>query len=204
MEQVYARRIAIALLFTGVTTGAFCDPPDSTRSRRWYVPHYIPVQFAGNIGFLSVGAGYSTNHHNYHLSVLYGHVPSSLAQSDIHTLTVKNSFPIARYFVRGNRSLIPYAGLGVSVEVGGNAFFSLPAHFPEGYYDFPKNLHIIAYGGAALQHRFHDNFAFLRGVEFFVEGGTIDAYLWYKTISSTIRFHQIFSLALGVNFLLHH
>lgn len=88
------------------------------------------------------------------------------------------------------------------MEVGGNAFFSVPAHFPEGYYDFPKNLHVIAYGGATLQHRFEDSFAFLQGVEFFAEAGTIDAYLWYKTISSQIGFNQIFSLALGVNLLL--
>lgn len=203
MKHLYSHYILMGLLLI-LFTGAFGNPADSARSRGWYVPHYLPIQFAGNIGFLSLGAGYNSNHKNYQLSILYGHVPSSLAHSDIHTLTVKNSFPLAWYPMRGNKTLIPYVGLGLTVEVGGNAFFKMPAHFPESYYDFPKNLHLIAYGGATVQHIFQDDYVFLRGVEFFLEGGTIDAYLWYKTISSQIRFHQIFSLALGVNLLLDY
>jgi hypothetical protein len=175
---------------------------DSTRASRWYVPHYVPLQFAGNIGLFALGLGYTSNHDNYNVSFLYGYAPASVAGTEIHTVTARNIFPITRYALKNSRTLIPYLGIGVTVEVGGNAFFRMPAHYPEGYYDFPKNVHVIAYGGAKLRHLFHEDFKPLQGVEFFVEAGTVDIYLWYKTMSKQIRLNEIFSLALGVNLLL--
>ena len=177
---------------------------DSTRVRRWYLPHYVPLQFAGNAGFLSTGAGYNSNNQNYQLQLLYGYVPASVAGAWIHSITAKNNFPLAVYGLRNNRSVIPYVGLGLSVEVGGNSFFKMPSHYPESYYDFPKNLHVLAYGGARLQHLFQDEVTWLRGIEFYAEAGTIDVYFWYKTISSQIRLHEIFTLGVGVNFLIEH
>lgn len=177
---------------------------DSTRFRRWYLPHYLPVQFAGNIGFVSMGAGYNFNNQSYQLQVLYGYVPASVAKSTIHSITAKNNFPLGSFAMKRNRSIIPYLGLGLSIEVSGNSFFMMPSHFPESYYDFPKNLHVIAYGGARFQHLFHDEVKWLRGMEFFAEAGTIDAYIWYKTISNQIKLHEIFSLAIGLNFLIDH
>jgi hypothetical protein len=175
---------------------------DSTVAPRWYVPHYVPFQFAGNIGLFALGLGYTSNHDNYNLSFLYGYVPSSVAATEIHTITAKNIFPITRYALKNSRILIPYLGIGLTIEVGGNAFFTMPPHYPEGYYDFPKNVHVIAYGGAKLRHLFDEDFKALRGIEFFAEAGTIDLYVWYKAISNQIKFNHIFSLALGVNLLL--
>jgi hypothetical protein len=63
-------------------------------------------------------------------------------------------------------------------------------------------VHVIAYGGAKLQHRFDDESRILRGIEFYGEAGTIDLYVWYKATSSQIRFREIFSLAFGVNIIL--
>jgi len=198
-----ALRFSLILLLVLPVLNAFGNFSDSTRSGKWYVPHFVPFQFAGNIGFLSVGAGYNSNSHNYQLGILYGYVPASIGNAEIHTITAKNNFPLRRYQLKNNQTLIPYVGIGLTVEVGGNAFLAMPSHYPDGYYDFPKNLHVIAYGGTSVQHLFHNDFRFLRGLEFYVEAGTVDVYLWYKTISDQIKFNQIFSLALGVNLLLH-
>ena len=175
---------------------------DSTASVRWYVPHYVPVQFAGNIGLFSTGVGYSSNHDNYRLNILYGYVPASVGGTRIHTVTFKNIFPIARYSLRNNETLFPYLGVGLSIEVGGISFLRMPDHYPDSYYDFPKNLHVIGFGGVKLQHLFGDDARFLQGIEFYAEAGSIDVYLWYKAISRQIRLQNVFSLALGVNLLL--
>lgn len=175
---------------------------DSTRMRRWYLPHYVPVQFAGNTGFFSTGAGFTSRHQNYHLDLLYGYVPRSVAGMSVHTVTAKNYFPFGRFMLNRNEALIPYIGLGVSLEVSGIAFFEMPGHFPDSYYDFPKNLHALAYGGVRLQHLFDDEVGWLRGMELYAEAGTVDVYIWYKTMAREIGLREIFSLALGVNFLL--
>lgn len=201
MRQAILSGFLIATLF-GQKMFAQEHHSDSTRSSRWYLPQYVPVQFAGNIGFLSTGLGYTSNHDNYHLNLLYGYVPASVAKRDIHIITAKNIFPITRYPFRNNQIIIPYLGVGVTVEIGGNSFFRMPSNFPEGYYDFPKNVHVIAYGGAKLQYLLPENARLLRGMEFYGEAGTIDLYVWYKGISRQIKFNQILSLAFGVNFLL--
>lgn len=201
-------RVFIILLLSSVLCGSSAfstsHPGDSTRSKRWYIPHYVPVQFAGNIGFISTGAGYNSTRKDYQLSIMYGYVPRSLAHATIHTITAKNNFPLLYHTLKNDQTIIPYLGLGLTLEVGGNAFFKMPSHFPESYYDFPKNVHVIAYGGARLQRTFSDDIRFLRGIELYAEGGTVDVYLWYKTMSDSIKFRQIFSVAFGVNLLLDH
>ena len=171
-----ARLILYFLLLPVTVQNVSAQHNDSTPRHQWYVPHYVPAQFAGNIGLFSLGVGYSSNHDNYHINFLYGYVPSSVAGTEIHTITAKNIFPLTRY--------------------------GMPSHYPEGYYDFPKNVHVIAYGGARLQHLFQEDFKLLRGMEFYCEAGTVDIYLWYKAMSNHIRLNQIFSVALGVNLLL--
>lgn len=175
---------------------------DSTRLKKWFVPHYVPIQFAGNIGLISTGLGYTSDHENYQLSILYGYVPASVAQTRVHMLTAKNMFPLTRYALRNNQTLIPYAGLGLTLEIGGISFFKMPSHYPDSYYDFPKNLHVLAFGGVRMEHIFQDDVAFLRGMELYAEAGTVDVYIWYKAISNEIKFRQIFNLAFGVNLLL--
>src|SRR3546814_207085 len=85
---------------------------DSTKTRRWYIPDYIPVQFAGNIGLLSSGAGFTSSKGNYQLGILYGYTPASVAHSNIHTLTAKNVFPLCHYPLKNNQIFSPYLGLG--------------------------------------------------------------------------------------------
>ena len=200
-----ATTVLNVFLFLLIQNGMACpEYGDSTRSKHRYLPHYVSVQFAGNIGLFSIGAGYTSRHANYQLSLLYGYVPASIAESHIHTIAVKNIFPLTRYLLKNGDMFTPYLGLGLTVELGGNAFFRNPAQFPKGYYDFPKNIHVIGYGGVKLQHLFREEVNLLRGIEFYAEAGTVDVYVWYKTISDQISLNQIFTIALGVNLLLHH
>jgi hypothetical protein len=180
-------------------------PEDSTKSstwkkRAWFAPHYFPVQYAGNIGFLSAGIGYGARKDNYQLSLVYGYAPPSVAGVRIHTLTAKNIFHLYRFYLSEKRTLIPYAGLGLSFELGGRSFFRLPKNMPHGYYDFPKSVHLVASGGIKLRYMTNNSKAF-RGVEFFTEACTIDAYVWYKFLSEEVKMRHILSLAVGVHFL---
>ena len=201
MKGFFSVIICVAVLSACGTT-CFAQLNDSTRAPRWYLPDFVPVQFAGNIGFVSAGIGYSTRVRNYHFSLVYGYVPKSVARTYIHTLAIKNTLPITRYALKNDQILIPYVGLGASIELSGNAFFIQPAHFPESYYDFPKNLHALLYAGAKVQRLFANPSRGLRGVEFFAEAGTIDLYIWYKAMSNEIKLNEIFSVALGVNLLM--
>jgi hypothetical protein len=175
---------------------------DSTQSKsstpvRWYTPHFIPIQFAGNIGFLSAGVGYEARKQNYQLAIVYGFVPAKFGGVSVHSFTAKNSFPIHRFFIDKNRTIIPYGAIGLNVEVGGRSFLTLPDNMPAGYYDFPKSTHLIGSVGAKYRHTMDR--PSVNAVEVFAEITTVDAYVWYKTMSDDVKWRQILSGAVGIN-----
>jgi hypothetical protein len=167
---------------------------------RWYIPHFIPLQFAGNIGFLSTGVGYEARKQNYQLAIVYGYVPARFGGVSVHSFTAKNTFPIFRFFIDKIRSIVPYGAIGLNVEVGGKSFLTLPDNMPASYYDFPKSTHLI--GSLGVKYRHVMNRPSVRAVEFFAETTTIDAYIWYKTRSDAVKWRQILSGAVGANIFL--
>jgi hypothetical protein len=170
---------------------------ETVNQRRRYAPHYIPIQYAGNVGFLSTGVGYVTPRDKSHFSFQYGFAPASIAGIQIHTLTFRNVFHLYKYNVNES-TFIPYVSLGLSLEVGGRSFFFLPSNMPKSYYKFPKSIHLIPAIGLKLRRPTKEIKA-LRAVELFAEATTVDAYIWYKTICKEVRMTQIVSLSIGVN-----
>lgn len=178
-------------------------PVDSSRSKsfnfRWIIPKYIPVQYAGNIGWISTGIGYATREDNYRLSLLYGYVPEAISGVRIHTLTAKNIFVLYHFPLNYKQTLLPYLACGVSIEIGGRSFFRQPAEMPSGYYNYPKSLHFIPAAGMKLQYS-TEQFKFFRAMEVFAEASTVDVYIWSKIMSDQVRMGQIVSLSLGMHF----
>jgi hypothetical protein len=173
---------------------------ETQRRRGWYTPHYLHVQYAGNIGFLSAGIGYGARKDNYQLSLVYGYVMPLVAGVRIHTATAKNIFHIYRFYLSEKQTLLPYMALGLSIELGGRSFFRQPSNMPHSYYDFPKSIHLIPAAGIKLR-QMTDHFKSLRGFEFFIETSTVDAYVWYKFRSDEVKMRQILSIAAGVHLL---
>jgi hypothetical protein len=194
----------VIIIFTAASAHSL-DLDDSVktekaRTRNRYMPHYFPLQYAGNIGFLSAGVGYAAKKDNYQLSLIYGYAPPALTGVRIHTITAKNIFHFYRFQFSEGRSLVPYGAMGLSAEVGGRSFLTLPSNMPRGYYAFPKSAHIIASAGIKLRYR-TDAVKPFRGFEFFMETTTVDAYIWYKFLSDEIKMRHILSHAVGIHFL---
>jgi hypothetical protein len=189
------------LLLLAVIVVKADSPLDSLVNRKWYKPDFIPVQFAGDIGLISTGIGYSSPHSSYQMGLHYGYVPFSVANTEIHTLAIRNTFNINRWRIPVSPVLIPYGGLMLSLEVSDNAFLFLPDHYRKGYY-FQKAAHIHGYVGLRTRFDLKEDF-FIKGIEGYVEGGSMDAYIWYKLRSSELSLRQIMNIAIGINILLH-
>lgn len=158
---------------------------------------FVPVQYAGNIGYFSAGAGYAAKRDLYQLSLVYGYVPPAIGGSRIHMVSARNVFHLYKLQTDLHHVLIGYACAGLSMEVGGKSFFSLPDVMPAGYYSFPKSIHLVPAVGIKLRREKMLNG--LSQVEFFSEISTVDAYLWYKAMSSEVRFSEILSVSAGVS-----
>jgi hypothetical protein len=170
------------------------------RKRFGHAQYYLPLQYAGNIGVISLGVGYGAKRDLYQLSLVYGYAPASMAGVRIHTITAKNIFHLYRFRLNEKQTLLPYAALGLSFEIGGRSFFTQPANMPPSYYDYPKSMHFIPSAGLKMRY-ITPRYKALRGIEIFAEATTVDAYVFYKFLSDEVKMHQIITLAAGVHLL---
>lgn len=169
------------------------------KEKSWYVPDYAKVQFAGNIGFVSVGVGYQLFKKVLYSELLYGYVPEAVSKADrIHLLTIKNTFPIYRKEIGNNLTITPIAGLTTTYEIGTNSFTTLPSIYPEGYY-VPNAFHFTLFAGALIHKDFTDS-KIIKGVDFYMEVGTVETYLWYNITSTEVSLSDTFSTSVGINF----
>jgi hypothetical protein len=175
---------------------AYSNEKLSSVERAWYVPDYIKAQFAGNTGFISIGAGYNLFGDLVQSDILYGYVPSSIGGNTIHTLAQKNSFLIYDYKF-SKYALSPYAGFTINLELGGNSDGFFSEKYPDGYYK-TNAIHFTFFIGGKIFYKLSGESA-LKGVDFFTEIGTVDTYLWYGITSEHLKPKDILSMALGLN-----
>ncbi|GAB7256735.1 hypothetical protein [uncultured Polaribacter sp.] len=186
------------IMFVGKT---IAQEQKTVKNKSWYVPDYVKAQFAGNIGMISLGAGYQLFDKVLYTELLYGYVPESVSKADrIHLLTIKNTFPIYRKKISENLTITPIAGFALSYEIGTNSFTSLPSIYPEDYY-VPNAFHFTLFGGG-LVHQDFKNKKIFSGADFYAEVGTVETYLWYAITSKEVSFGDAFSASIGVNFYL--
>mgnify|MGYP000489403889 FL=1 len=188
--------VSILVLFIN---NSYAQEAISVKEKSWYVPDYVKAQFAGNIGLFSVGAGYQLFDKVLYSELLYGFVPESASRADnIHLITIKNTFPLYRKVIGENLTITPIAGFTTTLDIGTNSFTTLPSIYPEGYY-VPTAVHFTLFGGAMV-HKDFKKPKFFKGVDFYVEFGTVETYLWYALATKEVDLVDVFSLDLGVNF----
>lgn len=184
------------LSFLVLTTELWSQNEEESKQHSWFVPNYAKIQFAGNIGYLSGGLGYQLFKDKLYTEFIYGYVPKQYAHTEIHTFTLKNTFPLIRKSYLGIE-VSPYLGFTFSYETGRNSFLELPSQYPSGYYA-PNAFHLCFVGGVGAKQKLNPKY-FIKGIEFYAEAVSVDSFFWYKLQSRQIKLYQVVSLALGIN-----
>ena len=193
------KNIFIFVLFVLFFSKSYAQESTLAKEKAWYVPDYVKVQFAGNIGFISLGAGYQLFNKVLNTELLYGYVPESESKANrIHLITIKNTFPIYRKEIGENLVITPIAGFTTSIDIGTNSFTTLPSIYPKGYY-VPNAFHFTLFAGALVHKEFKKTKIF-SGIDFYAEVGTVESYLWYAITSKEVTLNDSFSSSIGVNF----
>ena len=191
-------KIHITLLLFFVIIQTLANDSIGVKIKKWYIPDYTKIQYAGNIGFISTGVGYKLLNDNLHLELIYGLVPKSISNAkDIHTFTVKNSYSISSKRIKAIK-ISPMLGFSTSYETGNNSFYKLSDKYPEDYYN-TNAFHFTFFFGPKANRNFK-NSKIIKEVDVYYELGTVDNYLWYAITSKEIKTNQILSSAIGFNF----
>lgn len=180
-------------MFALLSTQFFAQADTAAKKRNYY-PNLATVQFAGNIGLFSIGGGYSLFRHHYQAEILYGNVPSMHSIPAINTIAFKNlagiNFTLKRLVVQ------PYLGFTFNYETGSNSFAKLPDKYTAGYYQ-TTSFHFTFFAGIKARMKLAKQWL----IEPYIETGTVDTFLWYEISEKEINPGDVFSAALGVNFI---
>src|SRR5687767_6566016 len=95
------------------------DSHSSDTDRKWYLPDHAVAQFAGNIGLISAGVGYSYFKDKVQSDIVYGYVPAFEKASDVHILTVKTAYRVKPIALKNDYQFTPFRiGSGISYSIG--------------------------------------------------------------------------------------
>ena len=163
------------------------------------VPHHSKLQFAGSIGFFSVGMGYKINKDKLHTDLYYGFTPKSVGGLDIHALTAKATwFPLKDKRFKGLYIRPLSAGLLVNYTFGKQYFGFTPDNYPYDYYGFPTAFHIGGFIGGQVNKKI-SNKGLVKNIGIYYELGTIDVELLsYVGNTKALALSDIINLGIGI------
>jgi len=159
-------------------------------------PDQINLQFAGNIGFISVGTGYKFFQEVWQSDFLVGYVPESITDDEIYTLAWKNTFrlysiPIKKYKISF------HTAISFNLETGNNSYWNPDKHYPDGYY--ASNSYTA---GIFLGSRFEvplPQNEKLDSINFGVDVCSLASYMYYNITAGDERYYDIYSISFHTN-----
>jgi hypothetical protein len=179
------------LLCLGLMAGA-----RDTSRRHKLLPDHVKVQFAGGIGFTSIGVGYQSRSEKLEGDLYYGYVPRSVGGVQIHALSGKVTwYPLKKVGWRSFELRPLSVGGLVSYTFGKQYFLFSPENYPFSYYDFPTALH----GGAFVGGRIDKAIGGGRKVGLYYELGSNDReIISYLNNRESLNLTDILNLAIGI------
>lgn len=175
----------------------------SQEKSRGIVPDYINMQFAGNIGSVSAGAGYYLNpKKSLNLEGIYGYSPAYRTGRAIHNIVLRINYKPFCWHLNEKLQFKPFVSYALSKQIADNdrTFGRLPKNFPEGYYA-PNAFRMHFDVGVSLYKMF-DPRKRGKGISFYVATTTNEMYVQYYFNSREVKLGDIFSLTVGLNYFL--
>lgn len=171
---------------------------DEDEELPFYIPSQAKLQFAGNVGMLAVGGGWSWWKRRIDLDLLLGWVPPLDGTEPIYIGTLKlTAWPIDLDLGKDWRLRPISLGGTTSLTFGEHYFIFQPDRYPENYYQFSTAVRFGAFLGGSIGHRFHR--AAFKGIDFYWEVGFTEFEFWLVVKNPhALAFYDIVHVALGL------
>jgi hypothetical protein len=162
-------------------------------------PDHIKVQYAGGIGFISIGAGYSTKNQKLEGDLYYGYLPKSIGDIRIHSISGKITWiPIHSVSIKKYKVEPLMTGLVINYSFGKQYFSFDPPYYPYRYYSFPTAIHSALFLGSRIRHDFPSQ-AFVQRISVYYEILSFDReIISFVSNTKSLQVGDIITLSLGV------
>lgn len=166
------------------------------------IPSHTLLQFAGNMGLLSVGTGWDYGRHRqWETDVLFGILPKYDSDRTKITFTLKQSYiPWSFRLGESHFNLEPLStGMYMNTVFGDEFWVKEPERYPEGYYGFSSKVRFHIYLGQRLTYDIaHGKRFWAKSVTLFYEVSTCDLYVVSAFTNKHLKPKDYLSLSFGV------
>ena len=180
-----------------LAAGLFTSPTIAQDSTKGAWPHHVKIQYAGGIGFLSIGVGYTNKKQSIEGDVYYGYLPRSVGGISIHSVTGKfTGFPIRPFHFRQVELKPVSAGVLINYTFGKQYFGFSPENYPFNYYGHPTAWHVGIFVGGQLNKNFEGR---LKQAGVYYELITFDReFISFVNNTKSLNIMDILNLAIGI------
>lgn len=174
--------------------------------KRWagLIPTHSKIQFAGNMGLVSVGTGWDYGKRNqWETDLLFGVIPKYDSDKAKITFTLKQNYiPWSVQIGEGPLSVEPLTcGMYFNTVFGDKFWVHEPERYPKGYYGFSSKVRIHVFLGQRLTCRIPSRLRFMaKQVTLFYEVSTCDLYLVSAFTNSYLKPRDYLCLSFGAKF----
>lgn len=165
------------------------------------IPSYSKIQYAGNMGLISVGGGWSYGkHRQWETDIFLGFLPKYDSDAAKVTLTLKQNFMPWKCHLSDKFFIEPLAcGLYLNTVLHNDFWVRQPDRYPKGYYWFSTRIRTNIYIGQRITLKIppHRRF-FARSITAFYEISTCDYYILSHVGNSGYPLHELISLSFGI------
>ena len=165
------------------------------------IPTHLKLQYAGNMGAVSVGTGWDYGKRNqWETDVYLGFLPKKSSKRAKMTMTLKQNYMPWSWSVNDKLSIEPLAcGLYMNTILGDEFWAEEPERYPNGYYGFSTKIRFHAYVGQRFTININPQQTHsAKEVTFIYELSTSDLYIASAVGNSYLKPKDYLSLSFGV------
>lgn len=170
---------------------------------RWMrlAPKQVSLQYAGSIGLVSAGFGwsYGKNKH-WETDFLIGFLPRYNSEHAHSTFTIKERYVAWHCKISTRWTIQPLTtGIFFNTISGDDFWKNLPDKYPKKYYGFPTKIRSNVFIGQRVKYDIPSRHRVLHSaISFYYELSTCDLYLVSKFTNKEYPWSKTLSLALGL------
>ncbi len=153
----------------------------------------LRLQYAGNLGLMSVGVGKEFTKPKVSMGISYGYLPESVNGAEIHTFASKTTFYLYKTMIQGI-SINPYIGAAITYSIATNTYMEYPKQFSTNYH-IPNAIHLNPLLGVRLGYNTKQEKS--KKVFLFAELGTVDYLVFYAARNRNLHPGDIVNLSFG-------
>ena len=172
--------------------------------RQWnrLIPMHTVFQYAGGMGLISVGAGWTYGKNKqWETDVLFGYIPKYSSDKIKITMTLKQNYIPWRVPLKHNWTLEPLeCGLYFNTVFSDEFWTSEPDRYPKGYYGFSTRVRTHIFVGQRIRMNIPEKYRKLaKSITAFYEISSYDLYI-VSAFTNHLKLDDYLRLSFGLKF----